>query len=98
MSVISESVKFPAQVTLGSILFSFSLREEAAAGKVKVAWRDIGLKWLEGKPQAFIQITHFYFFFFSFNFGSIKLDVEPSAVRHLIKYLSGCWSCEACLE
>lgn len=90
--VIIGSVRIPGpvQVTRSNILFSFTLWVEAAAGKVKVAWRDIEIKWLEGKPRAIIQMSAF---FFSFNFGSIKLDVQPSAVRHLIKYLSGCTSC-----
>lgn len=53
----------PAQVTHNNILFPFTLWVEAAAGKVKVAWRDIEMKWLEGKPRAFIQMTTFFLSF-----------------------------------
>lgn len=93
MLVIIYRVKFPELFRWHTATFYFpSVWEEAAAaGKVKVARRDIEMKWLEGRPQAIIQMSTFSFF--PFNFGSITLDVEPSAVRHLIKYLSGCTSC-----
>lgn len=80
--LISSSVKF---LRHRNILFSFTL-SRSSSRKVKVAWRDIEMKWLGGRPQAIIQMT--IFFPLSFNFGSIKLDVEPSAVRQLIKNVS----------
>lgn len=50
----------------------------AAAAEVNVAWRDIETKWLEGKPEAFIQIVEVLSYFFSYPLILVQSELACS--------------------